>query len=392
MQKRELVNLSCLVAGVFIFNMSEFTPTGLMTSICSDLDVSESDIGLIISVYAWLVAILAIPLMTLLKDLEYRRLLLIAVFLFAMFHVMTGLSDSYTLLFASRMGVAVSHAIFWSSVVAIAVKVVSEEHRSIAIGSVSVGTAVALILGMPIGRAIGLAVGWRMTFIVLALLAFVLMALLLTIFPKVDNPGTFTISRFPEIFANRILLGVYLLLFVFMMGFYEFYSYLEPFLKQVAGISDSAVSLAMILFGVAGIAAGGCFARFYDRYRYYYTITPCILAFISLYLIGFLCEYEIAMFVLSFIIGFSMTSFTSALQSVNIGNSPEDGSTMATAMFSAVFNIGIAVGTMIGGYVIDDVGIGMIGNAGGSILLLAALVAIAAVIPAALKRDRKPAP
>lgn len=65
---------------------------------------------------------------------------------------------------------------------------------------------------------------------------------------------------------------------------------------------------------------------------------------------------------------------------------------MATAMFSAVFNIGIAVGTMIGGYVIDDVGIGMIGNAGGSILLLAALVAIAAVIPAALKRDRKPAP
>ncbi|MBQ4411922.1 MAG: MFS transporter, partial [Candidatus Methanomethylophilus sp.] len=95
MEKRELLNLSCLVAGVFIFNMSEFTPTGLMTSICDDLAVSESDIGLIISVYAWLVAILAIPLMTLLKDMEYRRLLLISIFLFAVFHVMTGLSDSY---------------------------------------------------------------------------------------------------------------------------------------------------------------------------------------------------------------------------------------------------------------------------------------------------------
>ena len=392
MEKRELLNLSCLVAGVFIFNMSEFTPTGLMTSICDDLAVSESDIGLIISVYAWLVAILAIPLMTLLKDMEYRRLLLISIFLFAVFHVMTGLSDSYGMLFASRMGVAVSHAIFWSSVVAIAVKVVSDEHRSSAIGSVSVGTAIALIMGVPVGRAIGLAVGWRMTFIVLALLAFLLIVLVLAVFPRVENPGTFTVSRFPEIFANKVLLGVYLLLFVFMMGFYEFYSYLEPFLKQVAGISDGAVSTAMALFGIAGITAGACFARFYDRHRYIYLAVPCILAASSFYLIGNPCGSEPGVFVLSFVIGFCMTSFTSALQSVNIGNAPGDGSTMATAMFSATFNVGIAIGTMIGGFVIDSTGISMIGNAGGSILLLAFILAVLAVVPAALKREKNPAP
>ena len=392
MEKRELLNLSCLVAGVFIFNMSEFTPTGLMTSICDDLAVSESDIGLIISVYAWLVAILAIPLMTLLKDMEYRRLLLISIFLFAVFHVMTGLSDSYVMLFASRMGVAVSHAIFWSSVVAIAVKVVSDEHRSIAIGSVSVGTAIALIMGVPVGRAIGLAVGWRMTFIVLALLAFLLIVLVLAVFPRVENPGTFTVSRFPEIFANKVLLGVYLLLFVFMMGFYEFYSYLEPFLKQVAGISDGAVSTAMALFGIAGITAGACFARFYDSHRYIYLAVPCILAASSFYLIGNPCGSEPGVFVLSFVIGFCMTSFTSALQSVNIGNAPGDGSTMATAMFSATFNVGIAIGTMIGGFVIDSTGISMIGNAGGSILLLAFILAVLAVVPAALKREKNPAP
>jgi len=392
MEKRELLNLSCLVAGVFIFNMSEFTPTGLMTSICDDLAVSESDIGLIISVYAWLVAILAIPLMTLLKDMEYRRLLLISIFLFAVFHVMTGVSDSYEMLFASRMGVAVSHAIFWSSVVAIAVKVVSDEHRSIAIGSVSVGTAIALIMGMPIGRAIGLAVGWRMTFIVLALLAFLLIVLVLAVFPRVENPGTFTVSRFPEIFANKVLLGVYLLLLVFMMGFYEFYSYLEPFLKQVAGVSDGAVSTAMALFGIAGITAGACFARFYDRHRYIYLAVPCILAASSFYLIGNPCGSEPGVFVLSFVIGFCMTSFTSALQSVNIGNAPGDGSTMATAMFSATFNVGIAIGTMIGGFVIDSSGISMIGNAGGSILLLAFILAVLAVVPAALKREKNPAP
>jgi DHA1 family L-arabinose/isopropyl-beta-D-thiogalactopyranoside export protein-like MFS transporter len=372
--------------------MSEFTPTGLMTSICDDLSVSESDIGLIISVYAWLVAILAIPLMTLLKDMEYRRLLLISIFLFAVFHVMTGVSDSYEMLFASRMGVAVSHAIFWSSVVAIAVKVVSDEHRSIAIGSVSVGTAIALIMGMPIGRAIGLAVGWRMTFIVLALLAFLLIVLVLAVFPRVDNPGTFTVSRFPEIFANKVLLGVYLLLFVFMMGFYEFYSYLEPFLKQVAGISDGAVSTAMALFGIAGIAAGACFARFYDNHQYSYLVVPCILAALCFYLIGNPYGSEAGVYALSFVIGFCMTSFTSALQSVNIGNAPGDGSTMATAMFSATFNVGIAIGTMIGGFVIDNTGISMIGNAGGSILLLAFVLAILAVVPAALKREKDPAP
>ena len=65
---------------------------------------------------------------------------------------------------------------------------------------------------------------------------------------------------------------------------------------------------------------------------------------------------------------------------------------MATAMFSATFNVGIAIGTMIGGFVIDSTGISMIGNAGGSILLLAFILAVLAVVPAALRREKNPAP
>lgn len=98
--------------------------------------------------------------------MSYRKLLLGTIALFGIFQVLSGVSASYGMLMVSRIGVACTHAIFWSVASPIAVRLVPEEHQTLAMSMIVTGTSVAMIFGLPLGRVIGLTVGWRMTFYV----------------------------------------------------------------------------------------------------------------------------------------------------------------------------------------------------------------------------------
>ena len=99
------LSLLGLSASAFIFNTSEFIPIGLLTHIASDFSITEAHAGMLISVYAWVVMLLSLPLMILVSRMEMRRLMLGLVGLFAAFQVMSSLSNSYGMLMASRIGV-----------------------------------------------------------------------------------------------------------------------------------------------------------------------------------------------------------------------------------------------------------------------------------------------
>ncbi|MBR1888506.1 MAG: MFS transporter, partial [Candidatus Methanomethylophilus sp.] len=165
---RQWLPLIGLTVSVFIFNMSEFMPVGLLTSIADDFGTSESQTGLIISFYAWAVAICSLPLMLLLRKVDYRPMLLMAVLTFTVFQFLSGISTSYWMLMASRIGVALAHSVFWSIAAPLAVSVVEFRYHRFALSVMAVGTSVAMILGLPLGRVIGLAMGWRMSFFAIA--------------------------------------------------------------------------------------------------------------------------------------------------------------------------------------------------------------------------------
>ncbi len=174
---------------VFVFNMSEFMPIGLLTGIADDLGVSESGAGMLISVYAWAVAILSLPIMLVLRRMQYRPMLLMCVAMFAAFQALSGFSSDYWMLMASRIGVAVAHSIFWSIASPLAVRVVEPGFQRLAISAVAMGTSVAMILGLPLGRVIGLALGWRMTFLFIAAISILVLLLLVAVFPRSPIPG-----------------------------------------------------------------------------------------------------------------------------------------------------------------------------------------------------------
>ena len=165
MKLEQILSLLSLTFAAFIFNTSEFIPIGLLTDIRNDFGLTEQSVGMLISIYAWAVMLLSLPLMLMVSKLEMKRLMLGLLAFFTIFQVTSFLSTSFTMLVLSRVGVACTHAIFWSIVSPMAVRIVPDRFRSVALSMVVTGSSVAMILGMPLGRIIGLHVGWRMTFL-----------------------------------------------------------------------------------------------------------------------------------------------------------------------------------------------------------------------------------
>ena len=350
---RQWLPLIGLTVSVFIFNMSEFMPVGLLTSIADDFGTSESQTGLIISFYAWAVAICSLPLMLLLRKVDYRPMLLMAVLTFTVFQFLSGISTSYWMLMASRIGVALAHSVFWSIAAPLAVSVVEFRYHRFALSVMAVGTSVAMILGLPLGRVIGLAMGWRMSFFAIATVSVLTLILLTAVFPQVRNPGTFTVKRMPDIYRNRVLVGVYVMIVVFVTGHFTCYSYIEPFLLDAAGLSDGSVTVALTVFGLAGIVGSMIFTKMYDRTRF--RIVPAVLLFsgLSMMMFGLALGNFVLLMALCALWGMCYTLFCVISQNETLRAAPADAAPVAMSLQSGIFNAGIASGSIVGGIVID---------------------------------------
>ena len=106
-----LIGLTC---AAFIFNTSEFMPIGLLTDISASFHISEAETGVMISVYAWGVMLLSLPLMVFASRFDLRHLLLAVIALFACGQFLSAVAPTFPILVLARLVVAAAHAIFWS--------------------------------------------------------------------------------------------------------------------------------------------------------------------------------------------------------------------------------------------------------------------------------------
>lgn len=374
--------LACLAVSAFIFNTSEFMPVGLLTDIAGSFSLTEARAGMMISIYAWAVMALSLPLMVAGSRLAPRRLLLLVIGVFLAGQVGSALAPSFPLLVAARLLVAAAHAVFWSIASPLATRIADERHASVAMGMVVTGSSVAMILGMPLGRVIGLALGWRATFACVAAAALVVLALLSAAMPPLDRGAPFTLDRLPQLARNRPLMGLYAVTILFATGYYTSYSYIEPFLGDVAHLGASQVTLALTAFGFAGIVGSALFSRLYDGRRAAFTrIMVAGLAAMLLLLLPAALR-GVPVLAVCALWGLFATAANVAFQAEVIRTTDEGSSAVAMSIFSGLFNLGIGCGTAIGGAVVSSAGVALTGPAGGAIALAALAVTLAVFRPA----------
>lgn len=362
-----------LTFAAFIFNTSEFIPIGLLSGIAGDFSITESKAGLLITVYAWVVAVASLPLMIAASKAEARKLMLSVVGVFMAGQAMSAFSSGYWMLMFSRIIVACSHAIFWSIVTPLAVRIAPPGHDSRALGMIVAGSSIAMIVGLPLGRTVGLYLGWRMTFAVIALLSAAVFALLALILPKVPGTGGFSWSQLPSLFRIAPLRGLYVLTILTVTAHFTGYSYIEPFLASEAGFGASWITMILMLFGLMGIVGSLLFSRYYGSCPSFFMGYAVSGICVFLLLLGDASSNALSTVALCLLWGLAVAFLNLAFQSEVIHVAPSGGVAVAMSIYSGIYNVGIGAGALFGGFVCSHLSVSSVGYAG-------ALIGIAASV------------
>ncbi len=357
----------------FVFNTSEFMPIGLLSDIAGDFSISEAKAGMLISVYAWMVALLSLPLMLAVCRMEMKRLLLGIIVLFIASHVFSAVAMTYGWLMASRIGVACAHSIFWSIASPMAVRAVPESKRAVALSTVAMGSSIAMVVGLPLGRVIGMYVGWRTTFFCIAVIATAIALFIAIVFPKMPTRDTFSIRKMPALLRNRVLTGVFFVTVFFATGHYVGYSYIEPFLGQIAHMGGDTVTLTLTIFGAAGALGSVIFSRFYPKRPLAFITVSIACVAASLLALHAASAHFVYVVAVCIVWSAAATAFNVAFQDTIIKNTSADATSIGMSIFSGLFNLGIGSGAFIGGAVVTHVSIAAIGYFGAAIAAIAAL-------------------
>lgn len=370
MHKKQWMPLIGMTIAAFIFNTSEFMPIGLLTDIAQTFSITQTQAGIMITIYSWAVMLLSLPLMILASKYNYKKILLVTLFLFGLGQAISAISMNFLILIIGRLIVACAHAIFWSIASVIAVRLVNEDKREFAMSMIVTGTSVAMIAGLPLGRMIGLWIGWRITFLIVGIISIVLLLFQIHYFPNLETTSAFSLNKLPTLLKNRQLITIYGISLLFASAYYTAYSYIEPFLSQVANLSNTTITLVLSLFGVAGIGGSILFSNFYNKNRKRFILASLFSLTLVLFLLKPSAASMITLLLICIVWGTSSTAFNVACQSETMLATNENTNSVAMSIFSGIFNLGIGLGSFIGGQTINLLNIQSIGYIAGIIAIL----------------------
>ncbi|MDL2307654.1 sugar transporter [Desulfovibrio sp. OttesenSCG-928-C06] len=347
----------------FIFVTSEFIPVGLLPDIAAGLGQTEAQTGLMVTAYAWVVALMSLPLTVLSARWERRRLMLILLCVFIAGHALCGIASSFGFLMAARICIALAHAVFWAITTPLAARMAPEGKRGRALGIIVAGTSLATILGVPLGTMLGHALGWRMSFLAIGVVAIVVLAVIARLLPLLPSTNAGSLKSLPQLARRPALLVTYLLTALTVTAHFAPFTYINPFLQQVGGFSPTSVVILLLFLGSSGIPGSWIGGKYADSAPGKAMTGALAAMTICLAVLAPLCMHfssVIGIGALCIVWGTSMT-VAGLIYQTRVLTLASDATDVAISIYSGIFNVGIGGGALLGsriitGFSMEDVG------------------------------------
>lgn len=362
-----------LAVSAFIFNTTEFIPVALLSDIAQSFAMPVAHVGLMMTVYAWMVTIMSLPLMLLTAQFERRKLLMGLFLIFVIGHILSVLAWRFEILLAARIVIALAHSVFWAITSSLVMRVAPKGKQQQALGWLSMGSALAMVLGLPLGRIIGQGLGWRTTLAIIGTIALIIMILLWKWLPKLPSQNAGSLKSLPILFKRPLLLGIYALTAIGVTAHFTAYSYIEPFVLQISNMGANLATVVLLIFGVSGMVASWLFGRWHQRFPNPFIIIALILLILALMLLQPLSGSIAGMLILIFMWGLAIGALGLCMI-VRVLQYASDATDVASAMYSGIFNIGIGGGALLGGVVMQRWGLPHIGWFGGGLAMLGLVI------------------
>lgn len=370
--------VTILIFASFMLGMSEFVVVGILPDIASGLKVSEVTVGNLVAIFAFVYA----PCTPLGSALSARfprfltYLTLMGVFLVG--NILCAFAPNYPVLLIARLLIASVSGTLVAISMTFAPDVTTDKYRTKFIAWVFSGFSIASVVGVPAGTWVANTFGWRVTFALVSVLTAVLMASMAVSLPRNSHPAKIGFLRqFRLFFDRRIQLGVADVVFGAAAS-YVFYTYFSPIMRDEIGVPERYISVGLVVYGCACLWSNLYGGKLADRGRGVEPLTHirpiyCVQA-VCLCLLAFASLVPAGGALLLVALGMLMYLQNSASQVLymDVAYQSHPGSVnLAASLNSMSFNIGIAIGSAVGGLVNDLLGLTWLGPVGAIFALLA---------------------
>lgn len=365
-----VASLLALAMAAFITILTEALPAGLLPQMAQGLAVSEAWVGQTVTIYAIGSLVAAIPLTAATQGVRRRPLLLAAIAGFAIANTVTTLSASYALTIVARFLAGVSAGLLWALLAGYAARMVPEHQKGRAIAIAMVGTPLALSLGVPAGTLLGNLLGWRICFGIMSLMALLLMGWVRLKVPDFAGQSVGKRLSLRHVFTLPGIRPVLFVVLAFVLAHNILYTYIAPFLLA-AGMVERT-DLVLLVFGITSVSGIWIIGVLIDRYLRVLTLASTVLFGVAALMLGIAGTEPIAVYAavgswgLAF--GGAATLFQTAL-----ARTAGDAADIAQSMLVTAWNAAIASGGIVGGVLLDRLGVGAFSPAL-LVLLLATLL------------------
>ena len=380
MAKERFFNLPVLIliASSFMLGMSEFIMVGILPDIAADLKISEVTVGNLVSLFAFVYA----PVTPLGSALSARfprfatHLTLIGIFLAG--NILCAFAPNYAVLVVARIMIALVSGTLVAVAMTYAPDVTADRFRTKFIAWVFSGFSIASVVGVPVGTWVANTFGWRWAFHMINVLTIMLIVGMVVALPR--NSHIVKIGFLPQFrlfFDRRIQLGVLTVVFGAAAS-YVFYTYLTPIMRDEVHVPEQYLSVGLVIFGAACLWSNLYGGKLADRGRGVEPLTHirpiyCAHAVLmaSLVVAHWVPVYGALLLV---VLGMFMYLQNSASQVLymDVASQSHPGSlNLAASLNSMSFNIGIALGSAVGGLVNGHFGLTWLGPVGALFLLCA---------------------
>ncbi len=396
MAKERCFNLPVLIliAASFMLGMSEFIRVGILPDIAVGLKVSEVTVGNLVSLFAFVYA----PVTPLGSALSARfprfatHMTLIGVFLAG--NLLCAFAPNYAVLMAGRILIALVSGTLVAIAMTYAPDVTTDTFRTKFIAWVFSGFSIASVVGVPVGTWVANAFGWRWAFHLVNALTVVLIIGMVAVLPRNSHAAKIGfLSQFRLFFDRRIQLGV-LDVVCGAAASYVFYTYLTPIMRDEVHVPEQYLSVGLVIFGAACLWSNLYGGKLADRGRGVEPLTHirpiyCAHAVLmaSLVVAHWVPVYGALLLV---VLGMFMYLQNSASQVLymDVASQSHPGSlNLAASLNSMSFNIGIAIGSAVGGVVNGHFGLMWLGPVGA--LFLVCAIAITTMLRPFVAQERK---
>ena len=349
-----IASLLALALAGFVTILTEALPAGLLPQISAGLGISEALAGQLVTIYAIGSLVAAIPLTAATQGVRRRPLLLATIAGFVVANTVTTFSGSYVLTMVARFLAGVSAGLLWALLAGYAARMVPEHQKGRAIAIAMVGTPLALSLGVPAGTFLGNWVGWRTCFGIMSGLALVLMLWVRVKVP--DFAGQVAGKRLSlgRVFTVAGVRPVLFVVLVFVLAHNILYTYIAPFLAAT-GMAERT-DLVLLVFGVTSLLGIWIIGVLIDRHLRMLTITITALFGLAAVALGVAADASTMVYVAVATWGLAFGGAATLFQTA-IAKTAGEGADVAQSMLVTAWNMAIAGGGIIGGVLLDRLGV-----------------------------------